>query len=71
MTINNFGQEKQIEIYNNLDIMFLVYLSVRDLDGDDASLMYIVVLGDKIENIMDFSVFILHVLVIYRGCAGS
>jgi hypothetical protein len=58
MTINNFGQEKQIEIYNNLDIMFLVYLSVRDLDGDDASLMYIVILGDKIENIMDFSVFI-------------
>jgi len=58
MTINNFGQEKQIEIYNNLDIMFLVYLSVRDLDGDDASLMYIVILGDKIENTIDFSVFI-------------
>ncbi len=58
LSIDDFGQEKLIPVFDNPKIYYLVYLSIRDLDGGNSALLYLVLLGTYIEIMMNYGPFI-------------
>ncbi len=58
LSFDDFGQEKQILVNNNPKIYYLVYVSIRDLDGGNSVLVYLVLLGDYIQKLIDYTPFI-------------
>jgi hypothetical protein len=54
ITITEFGIERNISMYNNPKLFYLVSVSVRDLDGGSNGFLYVILFGDMYDSIGDY-----------------